>query len=86
MSVIHLASHTDTQTPFLAAGATNYSSAPPEAARDGDIGAAGLRARPGQLAAWKPLQLPNPPSPILDSQSGRGVVTPPTPFVPQGEG
>lgn len=33
MSVTHPALHTDTHTPFLAAGATNSSSAPPEAAQ-----------------------------------------------------
>lgn len=88
MSVTHPASHTDTHTPFLAACATSYSSAPPKAAQGPDSGAAVLSARPRlgwRLAAWKPPQLPDPPCQFLLSRAGRGCC-PTGPFCATGQG
>lgn len=79
---------TDTHAPFLAASATNYSSAPPEAAQGtgASLGAAGLSARPERLAARKPLQLPYPPPQSWISRAGEERLPPTAPFVPLGVG
>lgn len=49
-------------------------------------GPPGLSARPGRLAARKPLQLPDPPLPVLNSESRGRAVAPPAPSVPLGKG